>query len=146
SGREARPRRSLSHQRVLFPTSTFAIFFLLVLPLSWLTMPWQHRWRPFIVAASYVFYSWWDWHFIFLLAGSTLWNHVLATAIYRSRVPSQRKLLLILALAGNVGVLGYFKYYDFFVSSGDNLLSVIGLSVPLGLRTIVLPVGVSFYT
>jgi len=131
---------------VLFPTATFAIFFLLVLPLSWLTMPWPHRWRPFIVGASYVFYSWWDWHFVFLLAGSTLWNHVLATAIHRSRVPSQRKLLLVLALAGNVGVLGYFKYYDFFVSSTDNLLSVVGLTFPLGLRTIVLPVGVSFYT
>jgi alginate O-acetyltransferase complex protein AlgI len=131
---------------VLFPTSTFAIFFLLVLPLSWLTMPWQHRWRPFIVAASYVFYSWWDWHFVFLLAGSTLWNHVLAKAIHRTHVVSQRRLLLVAALAGNVGVLGYFKYYDFFVSSGDNLLSVVGLSLPLGLRTIVLPVGVSFYT
>ena len=131
---------------MLFPTATFAIFFLAVLPLSWLTMPWPHRWRPFIILASYVFYSWWDWRFIFLLAGSTLWNHVLATAIYRTRVQSQRRLLLILALAGNVGVLGYFKYYDFFVSSTDNLLSVVGLSVPLGLRTIVLPVGVSFYT
>jgi alginate O-acetyltransferase complex protein AlgI len=131
---------------VLFPTATFAIFFLLVLPLSWLTMPWPHRWRVFMVAASYVFYSWWDWHFIFLLAGSTLWNHVFAVAIHRSRVTSQRKLLLVIALVGNVGVLGYFKYYDFFVSSTDNLLSVIGLNAPLGLRTIVLPVGVSFYT
>jgi D-alanyl-lipoteichoic acid acyltransferase DltB (MBOAT superfamily) len=131
---------------VLFPTATFAIFFLLVLPLSWLTMPSPHRWRPFIVAASYVFYSWWDWHFIFLLAASTLWNHVLAVSIHRSRVESRRKLFLVLALAGNVGVLGYFKYYDFFVSSTDNLLSVVHLDLPLGLRTIVLPVGVSFYT
>ena len=113
---------------MLFPTATFAIFFLIVLPLSWLAMPWPHRWRPLIIAASYVFYSWWDWRFIFLLAGSTLWNHVLATAIHRSRVQSQRRLLLVLALAGNVGALGYFKYYDFFVSSTDNLLSVVGLS------------------
>ena len=131
---------------MLFPTATFAIFFLLVLPLSWLTMPWPHRWRPFIIAASYVFYSWWDWHFIFLLAASTLWNHVLAVGIHRSPVELRRKLLLILALAGNVGVLGYFKYYDFFVSSTDNLLSVVGVSLPIELRTIVLPVGVSFYT
>ena len=42
---------------MLFPTATFALFFLVVLPLSWLTMPWPHRWRPFIIAASYVFYS-----------------------------------------------------------------------------------------
>jgi D-alanyl-lipoteichoic acid acyltransferase DltB (MBOAT superfamily) len=131
---------------VLFPTATFAIFFLLVLPLSWLTMPWPHRWRTFIVVASYVFYSWWDWRFIFLLAGCTLWNQVLAVRIWRSRVEAQRKALLLLALAGNLAVLGYFKYYDFFVSSSDNLLSVVGLDVPLDLKTIVLPVGISFYT
>ena len=131
---------------MLFPTATFAIFFLLVLPLSWLTMPWPHRWRPFIVVASYVFYSWWDWRFVFLLAGCTLWNQVLAVRIWRTRAPSQRKALLFLALAGNLAVLGYFKYYDFFVTSTDNLLSVVGLDVPLGLKSIVLPVGISFYT
>ena len=131
---------------MLFPTATFAIFFLVVLPLSWLTMPWPHRWRPFIVVASYVFYSWWDWRFIFLLAGCTLWNQVLAVRIWRSRTHSQRKALLILALAGNLAVLGYFKYYDFFVTSSDNLLSVVGVDVPLEVKTIVLPVGISFYT
>jgi D-alanyl-lipoteichoic acid acyltransferase DltB (MBOAT superfamily) len=131
---------------VLFPTATFAIFFLLVLPLSWLTMPWPHRWRPFIVLASYVFYSWWDWRFVFLLAGCTLWNQVLAVRIWRSKVQSQRKALLVLALAGNIGLLGYFKYYDFFVSSGDTLASYVGMDLPLSLKSIVLPVGISFFT
>ncbi len=131
---------------MLFPTATFAIFFLLVLPLSWLTMPHPRRWRAFIIVASYVFYSWWDWRFVFLLAGSTLWNHVLATAIHRTGIASRRKALLVVALAGNLGALGYFKYYDFFVSSGDNLLSTIGLSAPVGLRALILPVGLSFYT
>src|SRR5215831_9883063 len=83
-------------------------------------MPHPHRWRPFMIVASYVFYSWWNWHFIFLLAGSTLWNHAFAVAIHRARVQSQRKLLLTLAVVGNV--------------------------LPLSIRTIVLPVGVSFYT
>ena len=131
---------------MLFPTATFAIFFLIVLPLSWLTMPWPHRWRPFIIVASYVFYSWWDWRFVFLLAGCTLWNQVLAVRIWRTRSPSQRKALLVLALAGNLAVLGYFKYYDFFVTSSDNLLSVVGLDMPLEVKSIVLPVGISFYT
>jgi alginate O-acetyltransferase complex protein AlgI len=131
---------------VLFPTATFAIFFLIVLPLSWLTMPWPHRWRPFIIVASYVFYSWWDWRFVFLLAGCTLWNQVLAVRIWRSQVQSQRKALLVLALAGNIGLLGYFKYYDFFVSSGDNMAEIVGLDLPLSLKSIVLPVGVSFFT
>jgi alginate O-acetyltransferase complex protein AlgI len=131
---------------VLFPTATFAIFFMVVLPLSWLTMPRPHRWRPFIIAASYVFYGWWDWRFVFLLAGSTLLNHVMAVRIHRARVASQRKALLVLALAGNLGLLGYFKYYDFFVSSTQNLLSVVGVDVPLEVRSVVLPVGISFYT
>jgi alginate O-acetyltransferase complex protein AlgI len=131
---------------VLFPTTTFALFFALVLPLSWLTMPAGRRWRPFIVAASFVFYSWWDWRFVFLLAGSIVLNHVFAVRIHHVRRPSLRKRLLIVALAANVGLLGYFKYYDFFVSSSQNLLSLVGLDVPLDVRSVVLPVGISFYT
>jgi len=131
---------------VLFPTATFAIFFMLVLPLSWLTMQHPSRWRPSIIVASYIFYSWWDWRFIFLLAGCTLWNQLMAVRVQRARVRSQRKALLVLALAGNVAVLGYFKYYDFFVSSSQNLLSLVGGDIPLEVRSIVLPVGISFYT
>ncbi len=131
---------------MLFPTATFAIFFLIVLPLSWLTMPWPHRWRPFIIAASYVFYSWWDWRFVFLLAGCTVWNQVLAVRIWRSGSQAQRKTLLWLALAGNIGVLAYFKYYDFFVTSTDNMGSWVGVDLPLSVKAIVLPVGISFYT
>jgi alginate O-acetyltransferase complex protein AlgI len=131
---------------VLFPTTTFAIFFMIVLPLSWLTMPRPHHWRPFIIAASYVFYSWWDWRFVFLLAGSTLLNHVLAARIHRARVAAQRRALLIVAVGANLGLLGYFKYYDFFVSSTQNLLSVVGADLPLDVRSVVLPVGISFYT
>ena len=70
---------------MLFPTTTFALFFALVLPLSWLTMPNGRQWRPLIVAASFVFYSWWDWRFVFLLGGSILLNHVFATRIHRAR-------------------------------------------------------------
>jgi alginate O-acetyltransferase complex protein AlgI len=131
---------------LLFPTATFAIFFLVVLPLSWLTMPWPHRWRPFIIAASYVFYSWWDWRFVFLLAGCTVWNQLLAVRIWRTTDQARRKALLVLALAGDLGVLGYFKYYDFFVSSTDNMATIVGLDLPFSLKTIVLPVGISFFT
>jgi alginate O-acetyltransferase complex protein AlgI len=130
---------------VLFPTATFAIFFLLVLPLSWLTMPHVHRWRPFMIVASYVFYSWWDWRFIVLLAGCTVWNQVLAVRIHRSASAAQRKRLLIAAISVNLLVLGYFKYYDFFVSSTQNAATIVGLDLPFSVKTIVLPVGISFY-
>ena len=131
---------------MLFPTATFAIFFLIVLPLSWIAMPKPARWRPFILVASYVFYSWWDWRFIFLLAGCTVWNQILAVRIHRATTQQQKKLLLSLALAGNLGVLGYFKYYDFFVDSSQSMASIVGYDLPLSLKTIILPVGISFYT
>jgi alginate O-acetyltransferase complex protein AlgI len=131
---------------VLFPTATFAIFFLIVLPLSWLLMPRVERWRVFIIAASFVFYAGWDWRFCFLLAFSIVWNQVFAHAIHARRDPRARKWLLALALAGDLGLLGYFKYYDFFVTSTNNLFAVVGIDVPLDVRSIVLPVGISFFT
>jgi D-alanyl-lipoteichoic acid acyltransferase DltB (MBOAT superfamily) len=131
---------------VLFPTATFALFFMLVLPVSWLLMPTVHRWRWFIIVASYVFYSWWDWRFVLLLAGSTLWNQLSATRIHRAGPRSQRRALLALGVGGNLAVLGYFKYYDFFVTSTQNLFSIVGVDMPLEVRSVVLPVGISFYT
>jgi alginate O-acetyltransferase complex protein AlgI len=131
---------------MLFPTATFAIFFMVVLPLSWALMRSPALWRPFIVAASLVFYAGWDWRFCFLLAFSIAWNHVLALAIHGRRDPRARKQLLVLALAGNLGLLGYFKYYDFFVTSTNNLFALAGIDVPLEARSILLPVGISFFT
>jgi len=125
---------------VLFPTVTFAVFFMAVLPLSWALMRRQPAWRVFILVASYVFYAWWDWRFVFLLAASTVVNHVLAVAIHRSQATAGRKTLLGLAVAFDLGLLGYFKYAGFFVSSFDNL---VGTS---WIVDVTLPVGVSFYT
>ena len=131
---------------MLFPTTTFAIFFMLVLPLSWLLMPRGARWRPFMIAASYVFYAAWDWHFVLLLAFSTVWNHLFAGAINRRSDPRARRGLLGVAVAGDVALLGYFKYYDFFVTSTHNAFSYAGVDLPLEVRQIVLPVGISFFT
>ena len=131
---------------MLFPTATFAIFFMIVLPLSWLLMPRGERWRPFIIFASFVFYAGWDWRFCFLLAFSIVWNQVLALAIHGRRDARARKWLLAGALAGNLAILGYFKYYDFFVTSTNNLFAFAGIDVPLQARSVLLPVGISFFT
>ncbi len=131
---------------MLFPTATFTIFFLIVLPLSWLAMADMRRWRAFIIAASYVFYGWWDWHFVFLLAGCTIWSYVWSLQIARAAEPTRRKTLLAIAVAGDLALLGYFKYYDFFVSSAHNLAVQVGMGLPLSTREIVLPVGISFFT
>src|SRR5437764_9505084 len=103
-------------------------------------MPHERSWRAWILLASYVFYAWWDWRFIFLLAASTVVNHVLAVAIHRSRTVAARKAFLALAVAFDLGLLGYFKYANFFLSSADNLLGSSWIA------HVVLPVGISFYT
>src|SRR3954452_8048863 len=113
---------------------------MIVLPVSWALMRNQRAWRAWILLASFVFYAWWDWRFVFLLAASTIVNHVLAVAIHRSRAPATRKALVTLAVAFDLGLLAYFKYAGFFVSSADNLL---GSS---WIVDITLPVGISFYT
>jgi alginate O-acetyltransferase complex protein AlgI len=125
---------------LLFPTVTFAVFFTIVLPVSWALMRHQGAWRVWILVASYVFYAWWDWRFVFLLAASTVVNHVLAVAIHRADGVAARKSLLALAVAFDLGLLGYFKYTNFFLSTADN---VAGTS---WIAQVVLPVGISFYS
>src|SRR5689334_1088912 len=101
-------------------------------------MRYQRTWRVFILLASYVFYGWWDWRFVFLLVASTVVNHVLALAIYHARAPKPRRGLLTLAVGFDLGLLAYFKYAGFFATSVDN---VVGTS---WLVTVALPVGISF--
>ncbi|HEY0416000.1 MAG TPA: MBOAT family protein [Gaiellaceae bacterium] len=125
---------------MLFPTVTFAVFLAIVLPLNWTLMRHQRVWRLFVLAASFVFYGWWDWRFVFLLAASIVVNQVLAVAIHRADGVARRKALLALAVAFDLGILAYFKYANFFLTSADN---VIGTS---WITNVTLPVGVSFYT
>jgi D-alanyl-lipoteichoic acid acyltransferase DltB (MBOAT superfamily) len=125
---------------VLFPTVTFAVFFLIVLPASWSLMRHQSAWRLFILAASFVFYGWWDWRFVFLLAASIVVNQALAQAIYRATAVGARKALLAAAVSFDLGLLAYFKYTNFFLTSLDDVLGTSWLA------TVTLPVGVSFFT
>jgi alginate O-acetyltransferase complex protein AlgI len=131
---------------VLFPTATFAIFFLLVLPTSWLLMRQPSRWRIFMLVASYVFYGWWDWRFCLLLAASTVVNQLFAVAVHRTPDGRPRKLLLAGDVVFNLGVLFAFKYYDFFATSFQNTLADVGVHVSPSLLGAILPVGISFFT
>ncbi|MBS1848253.1 MAG: MBOAT family protein [Actinobacteria bacterium] len=131
---------------MLFPTVQFAIFFAIVLPTSWLLAHRRIPWSVFIIVASYVFYGAWDWRFVFLLAGSTVANQLVATGIHRSRTQASRNAALWVGVALNLGVLAWFKYYDFFVNSSNSLFDTLGLHTQLPLRQLVLPVGLSFIT
>lgn len=131
---------------VIFPTIQFALFFAVVLTASWLLLPHPRPWKLFMLSASYVFYGSWDWRFCFLLAFTTFADHTIGGLIHRSEDQQRRKRLLILGLVVSLGVMGYFKYYDFFASSLINLFDPLGVDVPLPILNIILPVGISFFT
>ena len=131
---------------MLFPTIEFAIFFPIVLALSWALMSRPSLWKPFILFASYVFYGAADPKFCILLAAITVGNHIAARLIAASEDPNRRKWILRIAVVGDLLVLGVFKYYAFFVEDVGDVLDSIGLGMPLPLLTILLPIGVSFYT
>ena len=131
---------------MLFPTIEFAIFFPIVLALSWLLMPRQLLWKPFIVVASYVFYAAADPMFCFLLGGITVGNQIAARLIAAADTERTRGRICGVAVALDLLTLGVFKYYGFFVSDVDELLDAFALGTPLPLLTVVLPIGISFFT
>jgi D-alanyl-lipoteichoic acid acyltransferase DltB (MBOAT superfamily) len=131
---------------MLFPTIEFAIFFPIVLGLSWLLMPRQELWKPFIIAASYVFYAAADPKFCLLLGGITLGNQLAVRLIDREARDERRKIICAVAVTLNLLTLGVFKYYAFFVTDVGDVLDAIGMGMPFPLLTVALPIGVSFFT
>ncbi len=131
---------------MLFPTIEFAIFFPVVLGLSWLLMPRQPLWKPFIILASYVFYAAADPRFCLLLGGITLGNQLAVQLIHDSDDARRRARICAAAVALNLLTLGIFKYYGFFVTDVGDVLDSVALGMPLPLLTIALPIGVSFFT
>ena len=103
-------------------------------------------WKLFVLAASYVFYGWADWRFGLLLAGSTVGNWVLRQALFRARNDVARKRWMFCAVGLNLVVLGFFKYYGFFVESVLTVPAAAGLAATADARQMALPVGVSFFT
>ncbi|MEX1287514.1 MAG: MBOAT family O-acyltransferase, partial [Acidimicrobiia bacterium] len=131
---------------MLFPTVQFALFFVVVLTANWLLMRNRPWWKITMLAASYVFYGAWDWRFVGLIVVSTLANQAAAMAMGSTLDDRRRKRIIVAAVAGNLGLLGWFKYYGFFASSLVNLFAGFGVELPLPLLQITLPVGISFFT
>jgi alginate O-acetyltransferase complex protein AlgI len=131
---------------VLFPTVEFAIFFPIVLAISWALMSRQPLWKPFIVVASYVFYAAADPRFCLLLGAITLVSQLAAVGIQRTEDERLRKWICAGGVVFDLGILAVFKYYGFFVTDVSDVLDTIGLGMPLPLATIALPVGVSFFS
>ncbi len=128
---------------MLFTQAEFPIFFLIVLVAAWLARGRVTR-NSLLLVASYYFYAFWDYRFCGLLVLSTLVDFYIAKWMHQSDDAKVRWRLLLISLTVNLGMLGYFKYCDFFIQSARPLLQAIGLSgQTLGL---ILPVGISFFT
>ena len=127
---------------------TFAIYWLICYPQQGKQVASSRLWLQnlFVVVASYVFYGWWDWRFLILISITALWAW--ASGLYLSRLPNmkKRKWVIAAALIVNLGILGVFKYYNFFADSAISLLGMLGLNVHISSIKIILPVGISFYT
>ena len=130
---------------MLFDTPVYLIFLVLVVALYWrFRRPGQNR---LLLAASYLFYGWWDWRFLLLMILSTVVDYTLGQKIAASDDQRKRRTLLTVSLVMNFGFLGFFKYFNFFLDSTVHALTLLGahhISVPL--LQILLPPGISFYT
>jgi D-alanyl-lipoteichoic acid acyltransferase DltB (MBOAT superfamily) len=129
---------------LLFNTLDFAVFLAVVLGL-YAVLP--HRAQNLmLLAASYFFYGVWDWRFAGLLLFTTTIDHWIARALDGTTEARARKRLLLASIFLNLGILGVFKYFDFFAANAERLLHGLGLEVPELTLGVILPVGVSFYT
>src|SRR6202047_540944 len=123
-------------------------YFLFLIPVVVVYCLLSHRAQNiFLLLASYFFYGWWDWRFLALMIGSTTMDFLIARKITPSRTDSNRKKWLIFSLVLNFGILGVFKYFDFFTGSFSSALETLGIHhIPLPLLRVILPPGISFYT
>jgi D-alanyl-lipoteichoic acid acyltransferase DltB (MBOAT superfamily) len=131
---------------MLFPTIEFALFFMLVLPCTWLLNRRNALKKAMLVVASYVFYSFWSIPFLLLLFLSSLFNYAFGLLVGRSADPRLRKALVGVAVAGNLMPLCFFKYYDFLAAQLQALGALAGLQLDLGSTGVAVPVAISFLT
>lgn len=131
---------------MLFNSYRFACFFLLLFPTYWLLRRHYKLQNLLLLAAGYFFYACWNWKFLSLLILSTVMDYACGIAVDRIDDSRKRKAFVGLSMALNLGMLGYFKYCNFFAQSLYELVHRIGLNVPLWQLNVVLPIGISFYT
>ncbi|MDG1919389.1 MAG: MBOAT family O-acyltransferase [Schleiferiaceae bacterium] len=132
---------------MLFNSLDFAIFLPIVFALYWFVT--NHNLKlqnALIVAASYVFYGWWDWRFLSLIIFSTLVDYSIGRRLKNEQKQSTRKILLWTSIIVNLGFLGFFKYYNFFLDNFIAAFSLFGQEIQPNTLNIILPVGISFYT
>ena len=133
---------------MLFNSITFLFYLPIVFGLYWFVCNRNLRLQNLlVVVVSYVFYGWWDWRFLGLIAFTSAWSYVVGMLELR-RWDDERgnKFLLAVSLIVNLGILAYFKYFNFFVGAASDALQALGFSPNMPSLNVILPVGISFYT
>ena len=132
---------------MLFDSFDFAIFLPLVYTLYWSISKYDLRLQnAFLILASYIFYGWWDWRFLGLIVLSSAVDFIVANKIFSASNQSSKTKLLYFSLFLNLGTLGVFKYFNFFIENIESTFSIFGSSMMFSRLDWVLPVGISFYT
>ncbi|MFD2725970.1 MBOAT family O-acyltransferase [Hyunsoonleella rubra] len=130
---------------MIFNSLAFLTFFPIVFILYWSINKKAYKVQNILLLiASYVFYGWWDWRFLSLIAFSTIIDYTLGLKIESSK--TRKKTFLILSLVSNLGLLAVFKYFNFFIDSFVGLWTMFGYEMSVSTLNIILPVGISFYT
>lgn len=130
---------------MLFNSLTFVVFFAIVVALHNAPLAWRVK-KFNLLIASYLFYAAWNPPFVILLWISTLVDWHAARWIHRSESEARRRLFLVLSLATNLGILGFFKYGEFLLENFQHLAASMGVNYQPAEWGIVLPIGISFYT
>lgn len=132
---------------MFFNSIDFAIFLPIVFVLYWFVTNRNLKLQNvLLVVSSYVFYGWWDWRFLSLILFSTLVDYCVGRALANQEVVLKRRALLWTSILVNIGFLGFFKYYNFFLDNFVSAFSFFGTTINANSLNIILPVGISFYT
>ena len=132
---------------MLFNSIDFAIFLPIVFILYWFVLNKNLQLQNLlVVVASYVFYGWWDWRFLSLIIFSTMVDYSVGRRLKKEDNQTKRKVLLWASILVNLGFLGFFKYYNFFLENFISAFSFFGTEIKASSLNVILPVGISFYT
>ena len=132
---------------MLFNSIEFAIFFPIIFIIYWFVFNKKIKSRNiFIICTSYFFYAMWDWRFLSLNIISSLADYLIGLKIHASEDNKSRRAFLLLSIIINIGILGFFKYFNFFTDSLLSLFELFGWTYSYERLSIILPVGISFYT
>lgn len=132
---------------MLFNSLEFLIFLPVVFLLYWYIFSKNIKSRNlFILVVSYVFYGWWDWKFLGLIFISSLADFYIGQKLFQSDNITKKRYYLLASLIINLGILGFFKYFNFFIDNFITLMASLGFNQDINTLNIILPVGISFYT